>query len=71
MSTQTRPLTCVSDNVVQHHQSLKLGLQLLPDVLRQRFCLKAPQPVVRLTVPLHKQLERAHLETNAHTVRFT
>lgn len=50
-------LTCVSNDVVQHHQPLKLGLQLLPDVLWQRFCLKAPQPVVRFTVTLHKQLK--------------
>lgn len=26
-------LTCVSNNIVQHYQPLKLGLQLLPDVL--------------------------------------
>lgn len=58
-------LTCVSNNIIQHYQPLKLWLQLLPDVLWQRFCLKAPQPVICLTVTLHEQLKWAHLETSS------
>lgn len=58
-------LTCVSNNIIQHHQPFKLWLQLLPDVLWQRFCLKAAQPAICLTVTLHEQLKWAHLETSS------
>lgn len=53
--------TCVPDDVVQHHQPLKLQQQLPVGVLRERLSLKPPQPVVSVLVAFHKQLEGAHL----------
>lgn len=54
--------TCVPDDVIQHHQPLKLQQQLPIRVLRERLGLKPPQPVVCILVAFHKELEGAHLK---------
>lgn len=54
--------TCVPDDVIQHHQPLKLQQQLPISVLWEWLGFKPPQPVVCIFVAFHKELEGAHLK---------
>lgn len=54
--------TCVPDDVVEHHQPLKLQQQLPVGVLWERLSFKASQPVVSILVAFHEELEGAHLK---------
>lgn len=61
--------TRVPDDVVQHHQPLKLQQQLPVGVLGERLGLKASQPVVGVLVAFHKELEGAHLRRGEAALR--
>ena len=55
-------LTCVSDDIVQHHKTFKLQLQLLLCCRRQRLGLELAQPEISIFVSINKELERPDLD---------
>lgn len=60
--SQAAGLTCVPNDVVQHHQPLELQQQLPVSVLWERLSFKLPQPVVSILVAFHEELEGTHLK---------
>lgn len=55
------PHACVSDDVIQHHEPLKLQLELTIGVFRQRLGLKLAQIEIGVLVSIDKELEGADL----------
>lgn len=52
----------IPNYIIEHHDPLKLQLELLGHASRQRLSLKPPQPVVSVPVTIHKQLKRTDLK---------
>jgi len=60
MTIKTTPITShtrISDNIVEHHETFKLQLQLLLCRYWQQFGLKFTQPEVSIFVSINKELE--------------
>lgn len=55
-------VTCVPDDVIQHHQPLELELELTVVVFRQRLGFKPPQPEIRIFITVYEELEGADLK---------
>lgn len=55
------PHACVSDDVIEHHEPLKLQLELTVGVFRQRLSLKLAQVEIGVFVSVNKQLKGANL----------
>lgn len=52
---------CVSNDVIKHHKSLKLQLELTVGVFWQRFSLKPAQVEICVFVSVNKELKGADL----------
>lgn len=57
-----RQRACVSDDVIEDDETLKLQLELPVGVFRQRLSFKPPEPEIGILIAIDKQLERPHLE---------
>lgn len=57
-----RQRACVSDDVIEDDEPLKLQLELTIGVFRQRLGFKPPQPEICILVSINKQLERTNLD---------
>lgn len=55
------PHACVSDDVIEHHESFKLQLELTVGVFWQRLSLKLAQVEIGVFVSVNKELERTDL----------
>lgn len=55
------PHACVSNDVIEHHKSLKLQLELTVGVFWQRLSLKLAQVEIGVFVSINKELKGADL----------